>query len=665
MTSSPIDLPPRARHRAQLHEATTPERDAVPVGTLDDGVLALVDGAGLVQVVDAAWSLDWWVGAEDRWHHASTSAAVRSTALDGSPVRVTSMRVPSGDIVQRVAGVVASWTSGGATVRGPAVVVEFENVTAVPVALALVVRPVTTDGDGRIVGAGVDGESITVDGVTVGLLSRPAARAVGARCPRPDRSVAAARLADGDDDMPPTWVEDRNGRAELAAVVPLPHTAVVRVLLPVGAPAASGPWEAPEAASVVAGWSAHTADRASVVLPEPGWDDDLVWATGILALAGPSEVGACLDRRRAAPEGPPASIRAAEVAEAMARLGLGDQLVPVLRGLAAAQRLGGRVRLGDRTDGSVALIHAAAGVFETVTANAAGEALIEEFVAPVAVAIRRVARGRAVDVDAVSDAPLAASAVRALRSVAPQLVRIGQPEVAADALAAAQAVDAGTGDASPLGSSRRDPGATGHAGGSTLATTLRARATLAHGDEQAWELLRDRWSGPGMRGRSDAETPDGTPTGELGFDIAELAARVSLLLDLVVADGPRGPRVLDVLPASWVGANLDVRDVRCPWGIVSWSLRWHGERAALLWQIEHSDDRATVPEISAPGVSADWSAAAASGEALLELDDRDAIDSVLGPVSDIEVDAVIGEHAIDERAGNVVVEPPESGESFS
>ena len=659
MTSSPLELPPRARHRAQLHESPVPERDEVPVGTLDAGVLAHVDGAGLVQLVDATWSLDWWVGAEDRWHHASSSAAVRSSALDGSPVRATAMRVPGGDIAQRVAGVMATWVEDGETRRGPAVVIEFENLTAVPVALALAVRPITTAGDGRIVAVGVDDDVITVDGATVGLLSRPAARAIGAGCPQPERSVAAGRLAAGVDAVPPTWIEDRNGRAELAVVVPLPHTAVVRLLLPVGASGASGPWNAPEATSVAAGWSAHTADGASIVLPEPGWDEDLVWASGVLALAGPSEVGACLDRGRPAPVGPGSSVRAAEVAEAMARLGLSDQLVPVLRGLAEAQRLGGRVRLGDRSDGSVALLHAAAGVLDSVTANAAGEALIEEFVAPVAVAIRRVARGRAFDVDTAADAPLVGSAVRALRSVAPALVRIGQPEVAADALAAAQSVaavqlDATTADVAPMGGTAAEPGP----GTSTLAATLRARAALARCDAEAWELLRERWAGPGQLGRSDAEAPDGTPLGELGFDVAELAARVSLLLDLLVADGPSGPRLLNLLPAAWLGASLDVRDVRCPWGVVSWSLRWHGERAALLWQVEDPDERTTVPEISAPGISADWSARAASGEALLEPDRLP--DDALGSVP-VATDAVV----VEERAPDVAAEPPASGESFS
>ncbi|MCZ7629724.1 MAG: hypothetical protein M5U19_12040 [Microthrixaceae bacterium] len=53
-----------------------PLRSQVPLGTVDSGVLADVDPAGLVQLKGSDWSLDWWIRAEDRWHHPSMEVAV-------------------------------------------------------------------------------------------------------------------------------------------------------------------------------------------------------------------------------------------------------------------------------------------------------------------------------------------------------------------------------------------------------------------------------------------------------------------------------------------------------------------------------------------------------------------------------------------------------------
>ena len=72
------------------------------VGNLDSPQRAAVDAAGLVAVAGRPWSLDWWIGAEDRWHVPAREVAVRQTLLGNSPVVETRLRVPSGDAVQRV-----------------------------------------------------------------------------------------------------------------------------------------------------------------------------------------------------------------------------------------------------------------------------------------------------------------------------------------------------------------------------------------------------------------------------------------------------------------------------------------------------------------------------------------------------------------------------------
>lgn len=574
MSSAPAAPPTRALARGG-------PASGCPVGTVDAGVLATVDDAGTVRPRGADWVLDWWIGAEDRWHHPGVEAAVRQQALAAAPVRETAMRVPGGDVVQRVAGVQA--TVGGR--RGPAVLVEVENRTAVPVALALVVRPLVLDGPGRVVSAGVAGPVVTVDGRPAVLLDRPASRAVAGTCRAgAEGGTVAERLVAGEDAVPPLSREDRDGRAELAVVVPLAHTATVRVLLPVGPVDGDASWEAPGVDAVVAGWGRHRDDAPRLTLGEPGWTDAAAWAGSLLSLAGPDEVGAALDRELEGRDGT-AAVRAAAVAEVLARSGADDALLPVARGLAAAQGLRGRCRLGDRSDGSVALLWAVAGVFSGPRAEAAAE----ELLAPAAVAVRRVrTRGP-------GDGVAPTSAAAALRAVAPGLVRVGQPEVAADALAAAAAVD-GDHPAGPVAvAGSRGP----------VAIALAARELLARGDASAPAAVRELWEG----------AEDRLPAG----DVSELAVRLAALFDLAALDDAAGAALLPAVPVSWWGVPMEAHGLRTAWGAVSWALRWHGDRPALLWEVAPAQGLGAdpAPTISATGLDPDWRGTGWEGEALL------------------------------------------------
>jgi hypothetical protein len=65
---------------------------------------------------------------------------------------------------------------------------------------------------------------------------------------------------------------------------------------------------------------------------------------------------------------------------------------------------------------------------------------------------------------------------------------------------------------------------------------------------------------------------------------------------------------------EWRGANLDVRDAPTRRGTVSYSLRWHGEHPALLWEVVGASEAVTL---TAPALDAGWSTRDATGEALL------------------------------------------------
>jgi hypothetical protein len=98
-------LPRGVRRRRELDEVGS--RGAEPVagvrpgrvewslvGTVSSPVATPVDGAGLV--VGEGWSLDWWIGADDRWRIPAREGSIRQFLLGDAPVVETLMRVPGG-----------------------------------------------------------------------------------------------------------------------------------------------------------------------------------------------------------------------------------------------------------------------------------------------------------------------------------------------------------------------------------------------------------------------------------------------------------------------------------------------------------------------------------------------------------------------------------------
>jgi hypothetical protein len=110
----------------------------------------------------------------------------------------------------------------------------------------------------------------------------------------------------------------------------------------------------------------------------------------------------------------------------------------------------------------------------------------------------------------------------------------------------------------------------------------------------------------GKRTPPTADWDDVARQAQIGGAPLLQSARAALL-----AEADAEVALLPALPDSWRGQPVDVRDAPTRRGPVSFSVRWHGERAALLWEAPPGT------RITAPGLDAAWSSDAESGEALL------------------------------------------------
>lgn len=234
------------------------ERAPTRVGVLGSSHQALVDAHGAIAPEDTGWQLDWWIGADDRWHVPEHEAALRQSLVDAAPVVETSLRVPGGDAVQRVYGV-----------GGPAglVAIEIENASGAPFVVAFVIRP---RRGGRVRAVDTRGSWVEVDGRPALLAPGPAMRwsvgESGAVFDQVSGGLASAEELAG--------AHDRAGNLEAAFLHPVSHRNRLRCALLAGRHDRSLPVDAvdlsllPEPGDAAAGWAAQLRRGMQVVLPD-------------------------------------------------------------------------------------------------------------------------------------------------------------------------------------------------------------------------------------------------------------------------------------------------------------------------------------------------------------------------------------------------------------
>ncbi len=556
------------------------------IGIVGPGPVRAVGPAGTVAALGSVGPrFDWWVGAEDRWHVASTEAAVRQR-LDADGVTVeTRLRIPGGDALQRVTAV----PSGNQAVA----VMEVENASPVPVALALVVTLGSGSGSDEV---SVGDETVTMGGVPVLRLGRPIARALAGS----DPEAMLAGLERGDA-VPPAELAPA-AASVVAAIVPLPHTAIARCVVGPGPPGSSLPAPArlPPAGAVARGWRAHLDDAASLVVP----DERLLVALGAARRHLLAGAGLALDDAYWQLDVEPWVAPVAAVA--LDAWGHHDAALELLLAATGPDDPAALARRGP--DEAASLLWAWAERLERKPDPQLTEALAP-WVEQVTIGLlpRPRTRRRADPVGGTWRA-------LGLASGAALLAHAGDP-LAADVTDAVDAV--------PLvqPSSRGRGGLTPHPEGSDpgLALALGARR-LGRSEPSLGGWLAAAVGANG--GELAPSAARAAPTGALAragrtqhpllSAVLLLAAREAVLSE---SAGPGGPVAILAHPdRSWLGAPLEGHRLPVAGGTVSFGVRWHGTRPALLWE---TDGRPAATEVCAPALDPAWRDAAPSGEALL------------------------------------------------
>jgi hypothetical protein len=142
-----------------------------------------------------------------------------------------------------------------------------------------------------------------------------------------------------------------------------------------------------------------------------------------------------------------------------------------------------------------------------------------------------------------------------------------------------------------------------------IALSACERLAVVAGDERAAgdiARLRQRRVRDGRAGRGDPGRPTSFSDIRRGASVGRFVAQV----EQRVADGAR--LLPSGIPRRWLGANFEVHGIPTgPRSTVSFAVRWHGERPAVLWE-QHCD----LQHLTAPAVDPTWSTDARSGEAL-------------------------------------------------
>jgi hypothetical protein len=473
------------------------------------------------------------------------------------------------------------------------------------------------------------------------------------------------------DDELPSPVRCPDGLAQATFIFPLAHTATVRVALPIGLPSVAGPPSSrrrrpattsegvhvralPDAARVVAGWHTQSGRGLRLVLP----DDRLAGLVDrarrhLLLVPGGNDLVSVPDQLLDYPN-------ACSVLGALDAYGYHDEVDRVLDGWPDRQAgdgwFIGEPARGDRNGAALAALGRHRRLLAALDGDGDADAT-ESGDEELAFCVSRAARALDKALDPRGRAPAiswrdAAWSIEGWRHAAALLDGMGQPDAAALVRSASWparvlagrspvggpgtpldvgGLDLVGGDPWPDGLAELVDAIRGHldVDGGVLdpvgprglvpaATARLARAELALGLDVADPWRRLGWL-------AERSTPTGTwpevvhpRTGRgiagAGHDPTATAEVLRLVRELLVVETADGLALAAGCPPDWFGQGLEVHDAPTAFGRCSYAVRWHGERPALLWEVEGGGSSV---RLTAPALDPAWSSTERRGEALL------------------------------------------------
>jgi hypothetical protein len=596
---------------ASIENVTT--RSWTTVGTIAMGALAVVDPTGFVMPTSGQWGIDWIVHAGDRWYLPPREASVRQRAVDDAPVVETAIRIPDGDAIHRVFGI------AGERDFGDVVVIEIENSSPVPIAVALALRPVDGTNVGVIDALEFDGNVVRINEQPALVLPRMPSRFAAGSAELDDS--AAVVMAERADAAVPRRTTCVQGLANGAVVFPLAHRSTIRFYFAPRAPRRStprAPERVPDAAAVARGWHAHLDRAMTIGVPEDSLVRGYRSATRRLLLAVDGA-----DLAAAAPQTAFNVSDEATIAAALARIGLGAHVAPLLVGRMDDQRIESWARRGDASMArNLAALGAIVAHWRATHDTVVAHAVLVPAVRMAQWCGRRIERG--------ADATAARALSPIVQALADMARADGQPDTGAEIDEFAAVIDWHGARGEPAVDARE---ASVSANGADVITSRRGldlRSTIERAASEihcghatgftrllaVTEHLSATGSWP-----SFVHPRLGSGSAGLGDDPLVCARFVEALRNVAVIEDVAGSnlRLLPLLPDAWRGQSIDVAHVPTFAGVLGYSVRWHGQNAALLWELD-SPFEAEV-RLSAPGLSREWSSLARSGEALILRDE--------------------------------------------
>lgn len=570
--------------------APTVSRTWNTLSTLGAGSVADIDPSGAIYPRNRPVSIEVWFGVGERWMRGGRSDGVRQTRIVGLPIVETRQRVGEDDLVQ------TAWADEPGDGHGR-VVVHLANESDVAVVAAVVVRPNALIGAGHIEELRVSGSLIVADKVPLVEIGRTPGDCVAASETDIDAPALLEKLElTADELVGQSEITDPSGRASIAALIPL-TPGVDREIQILDGREASSVAPAP-IENVVSGWRSHVRDAAEFTLP--------AWPKHIPIALQTSVLGAVADTRGPLGDGAWRLADDTMLVAALAGVGLDWGAASILDRL-----------LDDVTNGDIgredwpAIAAACAAVAGTPSGDAAlaknGEAVI------------------AVAGHALSNARSIALTFPLIRAIA----AAHGPEAAEDASSVDGHLNnahdgltyAQHGVAVPAESVSVIEEAIAKSSGPLTAEKIGlSMVASAHFDED-FE--------PVVPARSLAGSTWRWPRHGCGDSPHARAALLVGLRALCVSEYPGGPAGqpvtlstpadIDLFPgmnSSWLGQNLQFKRLPTAAGLLSVALRWHGERPALLWEIESPTGHPFT--LSCSSIDGEFVTSDPTGEALLQ-----------------------------------------------